>query len=66
MTNYLTIWVACARYSLTRTLMFRGDFFIWSLVELFWMTVNLLTISVIYEHTSSIAGWSKYQMILLV
>jgi ABC-2 type transport system permease protein len=66
MTNYLTIWVACARYSLTRTLMFRGDFFIWSLVELFWMSVNLLTISVIYEHTESIAGWTKYQMVLLV
>lgn len=66
MTNYLTIWLACARYSITRTLMFRGDFFVWSLVELFWMTVNLATISVIYEHTQSIAGWTKYQMILLV
>ncbi len=66
MSKYLTIWAACARYSITRTLMFRGDFFIWSLVELFWMTVNILTISVIYEHTNSIAGWTKYQMILLV
>lgn len=66
MLHYLKIWAACARYSITRTLMFRGDFFVWSLVELFWMTVNLLTISVIYEHTQSIAGWTKYQMILLV
>src|SRR3954468_14195655 len=46
--------------------MFRGDFFVWSLVELFWMTVNVLTISVIYGHTKGIAGWSKYPMILLV
>src|SRR3954471_8315380 len=46
--------------------MFRGDFFIWSLVELFWMSVNLLTVSVIYEHTQSIAGWNKYEMILLL
>ncbi|MCX6951522.1 MAG: ABC-2 family transporter protein [Verrucomicrobia bacterium] len=66
MTQYFKIWVACARYSITRTLMFRGDFFIWSLVELFWMTVNILTISVIYEHTESIAGWTKWQMVLLV
>jgi ABC-2 type transport system permease protein len=51
---------------MVRTMMFRGDFIVWSLVELFWMSVNLLTISVIYQHTSSIAGWSKYQMILLV
>lgn len=66
MLHYLRIWLATARYSITRTLMFRGDFFVWALVELFWMTVNILTISVIYEHTDSIAGWSKYQMILLV
>jgi viologen exporter family transport system permease protein len=63
---YLRIWLAAARYSIVRTLMFRGDFFIWSLVELFWMTVNLLLIAVIYQHTSSIAGWGEYQMVLLV
>ena len=66
MLRYLHIWLASARYSVVRTLMFRGDFFVWSLVELFWMSVNLLTISVIYEHTQSIAGWSKYEMILLL
>ncbi len=64
--NYFRIWLASARYSVVRTLMFRGDFFVWSLVELFWMATSLLTISVIYEHTSSIAGWSKYEMTLLV
>jgi ABC-2 type transport system permease protein len=66
MLHYAKIWAASARYSITRTLMFRGDFFVWSLVELFWMSVNVLTITVIYEHTRSIAGWTKYQMILLV
>ncbi len=66
MLHYLRIWLATARYSIVRTLMFRGDFIIWSLVELLWMTVNLLLISVIYEHTKSIAGWSKYEMVLLV
>ncbi len=66
MLHYAKIWLATARYSITRTLMFRGDFFVWALVELFWMTVNLLTISVIYQHTDAIAGWSKYEMMLLV
>ena len=28
------------------------------------MAVNILTITVIYEHTQSIAGWTKYQMVL--
>jgi ABC-2 type transport system permease protein len=64
--HYLKVWLASARYSLVRTMMFRGDFFVWSLVELFWMSVNLLLITVIYGHTQSIAGWSKYEMMLLV
>ena len=66
MLHYARIWLASARYSIIRTLMFRGDFFVWSLVELFWMGVNILTPTVIYQHTDSIAGWSKYEMILLV
>ena len=28
--------------------------------------MNVLLISVIYEHTTSIAGWTKYEMLLLV
>src|ERR1051326_4133451 len=66
MMHYLKIWLASARYSIVRTLMFRGDFFVWALVELFWMAVNIITISVIYEHTNSVAGWNKYEMIMLV
>jgi len=64
--SYLRIWLASARYSIVRTLMFRFDFFLWAMVELFWMSVNLLLITVIYRHTDSIAGWSKYEMIFLV
>jgi ABC-2 type transport system permease protein len=66
MTHYLKVWLASARYSLVRTMMFRGDFFVWSLVELFWMSVNLLLVAVIYRHTTTVAGWSKYEMMLLV
>lgn len=64
--HYTRIWLACARYSVVRTLMFRGDFIMWSLVELFWMAVNLGLIGVIYRHTDSIAGWSQWEMTLLV
>jgi ABC-2 type transport system permease protein len=64
--HYARIWFASARYAVVRTLMFRGDFFIWALVELFWMTVNILMVSVIYDHTRTVAGWTKYEMLLLV
>jgi ABC-2 type transport system permease protein len=63
---YFRVWLACARYSVVRTMMFRFDFLMWALVELFWMGVNILLISVIYQHTEEIAGWTKYQMLLLV
>ncbi|MBW8782315.1 MAG: ABC-2 family transporter protein [Verrucomicrobia bacterium] len=63
---YLRIWLACARYSVVRTMMFRFDFLMWSLVEFFWMGVNLLLVTVIYRHTDEVAGWGKYQMLLLI
>lgn len=66
LSHYLRLWSTSARYSIARMLMFRGDFFVWALVELFWMTVNILMVSVIYQHTDSVAGWSKYEMLLLV
>lgn len=64
--HYGRIWLASVRYSAVRTMMFRGDFIMWSLVELFWMAVNLLLIGIIYRHTESIAGWNQWQMTLLV
>ncbi|HZP60280.1 MAG TPA: hypothetical protein VFB27_08130, partial [Opitutaceae bacterium] len=60
--NYLRLWLACARYSMVRTMMFRADFIMWSLVELFWMGAGVLVIGVLYRQTDSIAGWNEYEM----
>ena len=64
--NYFRLWLACVRYSVVRSMMFRMDFIMWSIVELLWMGVNVALVAVIYEHTDSIAGWGKYEMMLLV
>ena len=40
--------------------------FIWATVELFWISVNVIMVLVIYSHTQTVAGWSKYEMLLLV
>lgn len=64
--RYARIWLASIRYSLVRAMMFRGDFLMWALVEFFWMSVNVLLVGIIYDHTDSIAGWTKYEMLLLV
>ncbi|MBK8475803.1 MAG: ABC-2 family transporter protein [Opitutaceae bacterium] len=66
MTHYFRLWLASVRYSLVRMMMFRFDFLLWSAVELAWMSVNLLLIEILYRHTDSIAGWNKYEMLLLV
>ncbi len=64
--HYFRIWLASARYAMVRTMMYRFDFFLWSAVEFAWMMVNLLLVEVMYRHTSSIAGWNKFEMLLLV
>jgi ABC-2 type transport system permease protein len=64
--DYVRIWLAGARYSIVRTLMFRFDFIMWALVELFWMAVNVMLVAVVYQHTDSIAGWTRYEMLMLV
>jgi ABC-2 type transport system permease protein len=46
--------------------MFRGDLFIWAVVELLWISVNVVMVGVIYSHTRTVAGWSLYEMLILV
>lgn len=46
--------------------MFRGDLFVWASVELLWIAVNVIMVGVIYSHTPTVAGWTMYQMLLLV
>jgi ABC-2 type transport system permease protein len=64
--RYLHIWLASARYSLVRATMFRGDLFVWATVELLWISVNVIMVAVIYSHTRTVAGWSLYEMLILV
>ena len=66
LSRYLKIWLASARYSLVRAMMFRADLCIWALVELLWISVNVTMVLVIYQHTATVAGWNKYEMLLLV
>ncbi len=63
---YIRIWLASIRYSVVRTMMFRFDFFLWIVVDVLWMAVNLLLIEVMFRHVDAIAGWGKSEMILLV
>ena len=64
--RYAAIWLAQIRYSTVREMMFKANFILWILVELFWFALNLCFIQFLYLQVDSIAGWSKWEMVLLV
>ncbi len=66
MLRYLKLAVALFRYSLSRELMFKANFLLWILVDLAWFIIQLTFIEVIFSHVREVAGWNKYQMILLI
>jgi len=54
------------RNSLVREMTFKGNFLLWIIVEMMWFALQLSFIGVMYLHTDTIAGWSKWQVVLLV
>ena len=63
---YLRIWLAQIRYSTVREMMFKSNFILWIIVDLCWFGLNLSFVQFLYLQVSDIAGWSKWDMILLV
>jgi len=64
--RYAGIWLAQIRYSTVREMMFKANFILWIIVELCWFAMNLCFIQFLYLQVNSIAGWSKWEMVLLV
>lgn len=66
MSRYLKIYAALWKNSVTREMMFKGNFLLWILVEFLWFGLQLVFISVLYLHTDSIGSWTKWQVVMLV
>ena len=64
--RYLSIYATLWRNSLVREMSFKANFLLWIVVEMLWFALQLSFISVMYLHTESIAGWSKWQVVLLM
>jgi len=64
--RYLGIYALLARNSVVREMTFKTNFLLWIVVELLWFSLQLSFIGVMYLHTESIAGWSKWQVVLLM
>lgn len=64
--RYAGIYAMLARNALVREMTFQVNFLLWIVVELLWFGLQLCFIHVLYLHTESIAGWSRYQVVLLI
>jgi ABC-2 type transport system permease protein len=65
-TRYLGIYAALWKNSVAREMMFKSNFLLWIVVEVFWFGLQLSFISVIYLHTDNIGTWTKWEVVLLV
>src|SRR5476651_2664177 len=64
--RYAAIWLAQIRYSTVREMMFKANFILWIIVDLSWFGLQLSFIQFLYLQVSTVAGWTKWEMILLV
>src|SRR5476651_2671784 len=64
--RYAAIWLAQIRYSTVREMMFKANFILWIIVDLSWFGLHLSFIQFLYLQVSTVAGWTKWGMILLV
>ncbi len=64
--RHLIIYGALWKNSLVREMGFKVNFILWIFVEMLWFALQLSFFAVIYAHTDSIAGWSKWEVVLLV
>ena len=66
LSRYFNVWLAQMRYSMVREMMFKVNFLIWLVTEIMWFSLQLIFVEVVYGHVEEVAGWSHYEMILLV
>jgi ABC-2 type transport system permease protein len=64
--RYLSIYLALWKNSVTREMMFKGNFLLWVVVELLWFGLQLSFIGVLYLHTEHIGTWTKWQVVMLI
>ncbi|TWT87320.1 hypothetical protein Mal64_28580 [Pseudobythopirellula maris] len=63
---YPRLWGTFARNSLIRDMTFRSNFLIEIVSSTIWMLMNLGFYVLIYQVTSSIAGWDQHQFFLFI
>jgi ABC-2 type transport system permease protein len=64
--HYFAVYGALWRNSIVREMSFKANFLLWIVVEMLWFCLQLGFIAVIYQHTDTIATWTKWEVVLLI
>ena len=64
--RYASIYGALVRYSVIHEMQFKVNFLLWIVVECLWFALQLGFMAVLYGHTDTIAGWSRWEVVLLI
>ena len=59
LSRYAGIWLAQARYTIMRELMFKANFILWVIVDLCWFGLTLSFIQFLYLQVNTVAGWGN-------
>lgn len=62
MGRYLSLYLACVRFSFQRALEFRLDFFFRVLMDGLWYAMNLAFFEILNRHTPLLGGWDAAQV----
>lgn len=64
--HHIRVWRAALRTSVVREMEFRANFILGVVREFAWLGVFILTIESIFNSTTSLAGWEKPHMLILL
>lgn len=64
--HHLKLIIVIYRFWIMRFLEFRSDILIWTVLSLVWSLVMFATVELIFGQVSTIAGWTKQEVLTLV
>lgn len=64
--HYFRVYLCIFRNSLMIVISGRADFFLWTLVHIFELYINIQFFQIIFLRTASIGGWNIYQVLVLL
>lgn len=64
--HLLNVWWQLAKVSMIREMEFRSNFILGILRQILWLGAFLFSISIIFQHTSNIHGWTQPELIIIL